>query len=528
MSDSIDHLIRVSALRAADAVALRDRHGAPMRYDALDAAVSRFAAALPALGIERGARVAVWLPKQVETVVALFGAARAGCVFVPVNPALKPAQVRHILADAECALLVSAGARLDALGPEPLPDSLRHICMLDEAPGVGATAHDSRWIAWSDLPHRPCAPPPVGADDLAALLYTSGSTGRPKGVMLSHRNLRLGADSVVAYLRNDPSDRILAALPLSFDYGLNQLTTAFQVGASATLIDYLTPADLVRAIERDGITGLGGVPPLWSQLARARWSEGARRSLRYITNSGGRMPQALLAGLRELLPETRIVLMYGLTEAFRSTWLDPALLDERPGSIGKPIPHAEVAVVRPDGSATAPGEPGEIVHWGPLVAQGYWRDPERTAARFRPAPAAAGPAAAGALAVWSGDTGARDADGFFYFLARADEMIKTSGYRVSPTEVEEAAYASGLVADAVALGVPHDALGEAIALVVAAPDGQAPDESTLRACLQRALPGYMQPQRLLWRADLPRNPNGKLDRPAIVAWARESAKADAA
>jgi acyl-CoA synthetase (AMP-forming)/AMP-acid ligase II len=210
--------------------------------------------------------------------------------------------------------------------------------------------------------------------------------------------------------------------------------------------------------------------------------------------------------MREMFPAAEIHLMYGLTEAFRSTSLDPALLDEHPDSIGTAIPFAEIMVVHSDGRAAAPGEAGELVHAGPLVAQGYWNDPERTAERFRAAPSGS---QHGGTAVWSGDRVRADEDGLLYFVGREDSMIKTSGNRVSPTEVEEAAVASGLVPEAVALGYPDHRLGEAIALVVR---GDKAGEANLRNYLRRELPNFMQPSAILWRTELPRNANGKLDR----------------
>lgn len=499
-----------------DAPALLWR-GSPIRYAVLNRMVEAAAQSWQALGLAPGARVAVYLAKTPETVAALFAASRAGMVFVPVNPVLRPAQVRHILEDSAAEILVTSAARLAALREEDaLPDGLRALYSIDGAPNA---------LAWPDpAPDAKRTARDFSTDaldtGLAAILYTSGSTGRPKGVMLSHRNLLLSADSVRQYLDVQPTDRLLAALPFSFDYGLNQLTCGFLAGACVSLIDYLTPRDVVRAIARDGITLLGGVPPLWSQLAAIDWPEEARAPLRAITNSGDRMPRAVLSKLRALLPSTRVFLMYGLTEAFRSTYLDPALVDKRPDSIGKAIPYAEVYVCRPDGTLTEPGEPGEIVHLGPLVAQGYWRDPARTAQRFRAPPQAAGERMPGEQAVWSGDKAVRDAEGFLTFVGRDDEMIKTSGYRVSPTEVEEAAYASGLVADCVAIGLPDEALGEAI-LLVAAPIVGVPDaQSALPQALSRTLPGFMQPRSIVWRDSLPRNPNGKLDRPAITAAAR--------
>jgi len=202
--------------------------------------------------------------------------------------------------------------------------------------------------------------------------------------------------------------------------------------------------------------------------------------------------------------------MYGLTEAFRSTYLDPALVDSHPTSIGKAIPFAEILVIGDEGRVTAPGEEGELVHCGPLVAHGYWRDAERTAERFRPAPEASH---YGGLAVWSGDRVRRDADGLLYFVGRRDAMIKTAGNRVSPQEIEEAVLATGLVSEAAAVGVADRQLGQAVHLVVRG----AGDEQALRAALRRDLPNFMQPQVIRWVERMPLNPNGKIDRAALQA-----------
>jgi acyl-CoA ligase (AMP-forming) (exosortase A-associated) len=353
--------------------------------------------------------------------------------------------------------------------------------------------------------------PPSAADpdDLAALLYTSGSTGRPKGVMLSHGNLWLGAVSVAHYLGLAAEDRVLGVLPLAFDYGQSQLLSTWAAGASVVPIEYLAAKDVIRAVEQHGITTLAGVPPLWVQLIEAPWPPRTALSLRRLTNSGGRLPVSVIRRMRELFPAAEIHSMYGLTEAFRSTSLDPALLDGHPDSIGTAIPFADVMASDSGGRIVPPGEEGELVHAGPLVAKGYWKDPERTAERFRPAPQGS---LLGGTAVWSGDRVRQDGNGLFYFAGRADELIKTSGNRVSPTDVEEAALASGAAAEAVALGYPDARQGEAIALVVrGARDG----EEALRAHLKRELPNFMQPSAILWREQLPRSPNGKIDRAAL-------------
>ncbi len=482
-------------------------------YTALAADIRQTAQGLLWLGLSRGERVAVYLPKQLETIHSLFGTSLAGGVFVPVNPLLKPEQVGHILRDCNVRILVTATMRARQLS-KVLADchDLRHVVIVDsneelpEIPGVETIGWQS--LVLQDSVH---APPAIIDTDMAAILYTSGSTGRPKGVVLSHRNMLTGAKSVAQYLGNTADDRLLAVLPLSFDYGLSQLTTAFSVGASTVLMDYLLPRDVIRAVAKHGITGLAAVPPLWTQIANLPWPEEAQASLRYITNSGGALPRATLAALQAALPNTQPVLMYGLTEAFRSTYLPPEELAKRPDSMGRAIPNADIMVVREDGSPCAAGEPGELVHRGSLVAMGYWNDKERTAERFRPAPGQEAGLPLAEIAVWSGDTVKMDEDGYLYFIGRKDDMIKTSGYRVSPTEVEETLYASGLVSEAAALGVPHPTLGQAIVAVVTADTDAVDSEAILNHCKQK-LPAFMVPHHIQIQASLPRNPNGKIDR----------------
>lgn len=503
----LDHLVARQA--ATTATALSDGQ-TTLAYSALDAAVSACAHGLLGLGLQRGERVAIWLDKRFESVIAAFGAARAGGVFVPVNPLLKPAQVEHILRDCNVRILVTTPER-HALLERILPTcpDLRHVVSSGSG-GAGAIA----WNELLDAPER--SPHRVIGSDLAAIFYTSGSTGRPKGVMLSHRNLVTGAASVASYLGNHAGDSLIAALPLSFDAGFSQLTTAFHSGARVVLHNYLLPQDLIKTIAREKITGLTAVPPLYMQLVQQRWPEGLDEHLRYFANTGGRMPLATLQQLRKQLPRSRPYLMYGLTEAFRSTYLPPEQVDARPDSIGKAIPDAEVLVLRPDGSECAPDEPGELVHRGPLVGLGYWNDAETTAQRFRPLPRRPGQTL-DEIAVFSGDSVRRDAEGYLYFIGRKDEMIKTSGYRVSPTEIEEAAHASGLVAECCAYGVEDAALGQRIHLVAVPAGPEALEAETLLQACRSRLPAYMLPAQIeIRRAALPRNANGKIDRQALA------------
>jgi acyl-CoA ligase (AMP-forming) (exosortase A-associated) len=504
-------MLEATAGARPDAPAVTDRAGI-RSYAQVVQAVEATAAGLNEHGLCRGDRVAVWLPKCSEKAIALYGTMRAGGVAVPVNALLKPPQVVHILRDSGAAVLVTTAARLVDLALE-MPDlaSLRTLVTVDDPARTGRQPYIA--IGWEELLAAPVRVTPRMIDtDVAAIFYTSGSTGKPRGVTLSHRNLVTGACSVSGYLGNTPDDRVLAVLSFSFDYGFSQLTTAFTVGASVVLLDYRLPQEVLLTLDREGITGLAAVPPIWIQLAELEWPAGVRQGLRYITNSGGAMPRTTLTKLRQTLPQTRVFLMYGLTEAFRSTYLPPEEVDRRPDSIGKAIPGAEVRVLRPDGTPCAVDEPGELVHRGSLVSLGYWNDPERTAERFRPVPPVACGRPQPELAVWSGDIVRRDAEGYLYFIGRRDELIKTSGYRVSPTEVEEEAYATGLVGDAVAIGVPHARLGHGIVLVASAPDGATAGTDSLLAALRRRLPRYMVPMAVDWREALPRNANGKFDR----------------
>lgn len=468
------------------------------------------------LGLQRGDRVAIYLEKRIETVVAIFAASTAGGIFVPVNHVLKAPQVGHILSDSGARVLVTSGDRLAQLA-EVLPGTgIEHVVVVGRP--TTTAIHGAQLHLWEDGQDAATSVPSTGAIDVdpAAILYTSGSTGMPKGVVLSHRNLIVGAESVSTYIGNTSDDVILSVLPLSFDAGLSQVTTAFAVGAHCVLTNYLLPRDIPKLCAQHGVTGLTCVPPLWLQLAEVSWPAEAAGRLRYFANTGGRMPRATLTRLREVFPEAAPYLMYGLTEAFRSTSLDPAEVDRRPDSIGKAIPNAEILVLRPDGTPCAPGEEGELVHRGALVGLGYWNDPLRTAERYRPIVRPGQEWRTPEMAVWSGDTVVADEEGFLYFVGRRDDMIKTSGYRVSPTEIEEAAYSTGLVRDAVAVGVADDALGQRIVLVATSSDHSL-DVGALTASMRRSLPLYMVPSHVDVREELPRSPNGKFDRSLIKA-----------
>jgi acyl-CoA ligase (AMP-forming) (exosortase A-associated) len=459
------------------------------------------AASLHARGVMRGDRVCVYLPKSIPECAAIFAPSLIGAIVVPVNLLLTPPQVRHILADSEARILITDRAGADALGVEIATlTHLFEVLRIEEIQtGSGL------------LP-----PPRAIAEDLAAILYTSGSTGRPKGVMLSNGNLIAGTRIVRTYLGIGPNDRILSILPLSFDYGLNQLLTAVEQRAQLVLLTFKMGDEVVRALQKYEITGLGGVPTLWAILTRAAPSLTRTQlpHLRYITNSGGAVPTETVRRLRALLPQTRIFLMYGLTEAFRSSFLDTSLVDAKPTSIGKAIPECELFVLAPDGRVASPYEHGILVHRGPTVSLGYWRRPEDTAATIMQNPLR--PAAEGRdLVCVSGDVAYTDEDGHLYIVGRNDAMIKSSGYRISPSEVEEALMSCGPFRSVAVIGLPDPVVGHRVhAVAVASGEVSIADVLSKAATL---LAAYMVPKSIELVDELPQTPNGKIDVKRLVA-----------
>jgi len=471
-------------------------------YRELHDTVVLLAGALTRQGVLPGERVVVHLRKGLAEVAALFAVARVGAVAVNVNIQWSMEQLAYVVADCRPKALLLAARSARAWAQAGAPGGASAIVVDDAGRPDGATGGNGAAVRTLD-------------SQLAMILYTSGSTGRPKGVMLSHHNIVLGARSVARYLKLDATDRLLSVLPYSFDYGLNQLTTMMLVGGTVVHQPVAMAAEIVQAAATHQVTGIAGVPPLWHQIVRLLVERPTTLPhLRRVTNSGGKIAPNTLERMPEVFPGAEVFLMYGLTEAFRSTYLAPQLLCQKMGAIGRAIPGAEVYVVRHGVGLAAPGEEGELVHRGPLVSMGYWERPEATAEKIRPCPELAHLIGNEPVA-YSGDIVRIDEDGDLWFVGRNDAMIKTSGFRLSPDEVEAGLSRCGLVGDVVAFGVPDDHLGQAVHVALSPLEGF-DEAAVLRHCRQ-TLPHYMLPQRLhVWHEPMPRTASGKLDRPAIV------------
>ncbi len=518
----VHHMLHTSARRLSDKEALV--HGSQrLTYAEVARQAVGLATGLRQLGLQPEDRVGIWLGPSVPQVLAIFGVAQAGGAFVPINDALFPNQVAHITSDCRMKGLIVDQAKLtsilDMIDTTP---SLEFVIVVKNSALQAAPLPTTRVPVYYFENLCTAIPPTTWQDwgiekSLAAILYTSGSTGKPKGIMLSHANIVAGASIVSTYLGISEQERILAVLPFSFDAGLNQLTTAMQQGGTIVLATFVFARELVQVLLKERITGLAGVPTLWSLLAQpnAGLQKNQFPALRYMTNTGGAMPQNVLATLRQSLPTTKIFLMYGLTEAFRSTYLPPEELDRRPTSMGRAIPNTEILVINEQGQPCQPDEIGELVHRGPTVSLGYWGHPDLNERVFRAHPLLPAEQANFERVCYSGDLVKTDEAGFLYFIGRRDTMIKSSGYRISPTEIEEMLFQSGKVRGAAVIGLPDGLLGQSIKAFVTPKEGEIADPTQLIAFCAESMPRYMVPKCIEVLDDLPKTSSGKVNYPAL-------------
>ncbi|MBK7785391.1 MAG: AMP-binding protein [Gemmatimonadetes bacterium] len=445
---------------------------------------SAWAAALARAGLVPGDRVAILCPRGPEAIAAYFGVLAAGGIAVQLDLAFRDAQIKHILRH--------SGARIVVADPGCLPQGIPHaeltLLRSTDLTRVGGRTPIAR-----------------DADDPAQLIYTSGSTGLAKGVVVTHGNLVASARIVTEYLGIVPTDRIASVLTVSFVYGLSQVLLAVQAGATLVIIDAALPADVIDAFRRERITVLAAVPLLWHQwLATPGFREQPLPDLRVLTNAGGGISAETALAIVRAQPGARLFLMYGLTEALRSTFLPPEEVHRRAGSIGRAIAETEIFLVREDGAECGIDEVGEIVQAGPTVTLGYWDNPEATARAFVPHPRGAS-----GRAVRTGDLARRDAAGFLYFVGRRDRQVKSLGYRVNPEELEHALTDSGLTGAHAVLALPDPMRGHAlVAYVVLAPGVEV---AAIRRYCGRELPRHLQPTTIRVLTELPRLPSGKPD-----------------
>ena len=487
--------------------------GQRLTYSQVEEQANRVANGLLALGIQRGDRVAVWLPNSVEAVVAIFGILNAGAIFTVINPTTKLGKLCYVLNNCSASGLFAPARRSEQV-TQLLNDvpSLRFATLCGKAAAPATDDHPKKGpfghLVESFPPSRP--PCPTIDLDLACLIYTSGSTGEPKGVMSTHANVDFASSSIIEYLENTSSDIIINVLPLSFDYGLYQLLMAFKFGGTLVLErSFAYPAAVLQQIGQEQVTGLPGVPTLFAVLLQLDLGRFDLSSLRYLTNTAAALPVEHIQLLRDAFPWARLYSMYGLTECKRTLYLPPEELDTRPGSVGIAIPGTKVWIEDEVGNQLGPDKVGELVVRGSHVMQGYWNNPEATARWYRPGRYPAD------RRLHTGDLFKMDDGGFFYFVARKDSIIKSRGEKVAPKEVESVLYELSGVVEASVIGVPDSVLGEAIKAVIVCQDNHdLTEREVLRHCAQR-LEDFMVPKYIEFRDSLPKTASGKIKASAL-------------
>jgi long-chain acyl-CoA synthetase len=525
----VQDFLEQSALLRPDKVALVCE-GRRLTYAQLDDMANQLANAMRDHGLGRGERVAIYLPNSVLAVVSVFAVLKAGGVFVLINPTTKADKLAYILQDCQASAFISTG-RQSALLITGLPSSII-ASLLESVPSLKLAVLSAGSPPASDQPpapqpvadllpvlsfedvlatYPPTRPPRLNIDlDLACLIYTSGSTGEPKGVMSDHSNVVFAASSIIHYLGNVEDDVVINVLPLSFDYGLYQLLMTFKFGGTLVLersFAYL--AAILKRIEAERVTGFPGVPTLFAMLLKTDLSKFDLSSLRYLTNTAAALPVSHILEIRQKFPSARLFSMYGLTETKRTLYLPPEQLNQRPGSVGIAIPGTEVFLVDEAGNRLGPGQVGELVARGRHVMRGYWNDPLASAERFRPG------LLPGERLCYTGDLFRMDADGYLYFVARKDDIIKSRGEKVPPKEVENVLYSLPGVVEAAVVGTPDPVLGEAIKAYLVL-DGVQLTEAQVLAHCRAHLEDFMVPQSVEFRPELPKTTSGKIKKTALT------------
>jgi len=505
--------LEASAARVPDKVALICE-ASRLTYREIDAEANRFAKALVARGVRRGDRVLILADNSATTVIAFWATLKANAVACPVSPLVKGPRLGALLEDSRPSAVVGGVERIPLLAAAAKHQRLPAVILNGDDAGRepdGVPALDWAEVVATEDGSSP--PPRANIDiDLASLIYTSGSTGEPKGIMLTHSNMLTAATSITSYLRNTEDDVILDALPLSFDYGLYQVIMAARMGASVLLErSFAYPAQVLKDLVREGVTGFPGVPTMFATLAGMEDLDQYDLSrIRYVTNTAAAITQKQVEFIRRTFRGARFYSMYGLTECKRVSYLPPEDLDRKPDSVGIPIPNTEAWIVDDDGKRVPPGQVGQLVVRGATVMRGYWNKPEATGRRLRPG------LLPGEQVLYTGDLCRMDEDGYLYFVARMDQVIKTRGEKVAPREVEQALLDIPGISEAAVVGVPDTILGAAVkAFVVLTPQAALTPEEIRRQCQARLEP-YKVPAAVSILPELPKTTSGKVDIQALL------------
>lgn len=501
----IEHYLKIHAQNTGEKTALVTGQ-LRLSYADFDVQSEALAHRLIAQNVKRGARVVIFMDNCWQAVVSIFAVLKAGAVFTLVNPLTKADKLSYILNDCTPSALLTQARLLPVIDEAEASATLPVVIAVQ-----GATASKRQYLSFEasiQADEQATDVVTFGIDiDLAMLIYTSGSTGRPKGVMMTHRNIEAAATALTGLLNNSADDIILSVLPLSFNYGLYQLLMAVKLGATLVLEkSFAFPQAVFDTMRAEKVTGFPIVPTMSAIIMQMRdLQRGFLPDLRYITNTAAQLPVPHIEFLRKILPDTEIYSMYGMTECKRCTWLPPHMISEKPDSVGIALPNSEVYLLDEAGGPVAVGETGEMVVRGPNVMQGYWNNPSASAQVLKPG------RNAWEKVLHTGDLLRIDADGYYYFVGRKDDIIKSRGEKVPPKEIETVLYSHPAVREAVVAGVPDAMLGQAVTAMVIATDTVLTEKEIIRFCRQH-LEDFMVPVFITIVDELPRTDTGKVSR----------------
>lgn len=471
-------------------VAFKSKSG-QLTYAQVDAWTDTLAAYLIQHGVRKGERVALLLDNSIEYLCAFFAILKTGAAVVPLNTQMKDRELSVILSDCLPKLLITGLAHQEVLKDLDRESFTVFIDGFDFTKNYGLSAIDDK----------------SSEQDLAMIIYTSGTTGIPKGVMLSHENLDANADSIIDYLHLSPSDSSMVILPFYYSYGTSLITTHMKSGASLVIDNsFIYPNVILDAMEVEGVTGLAGVAAHFTILLRnSGLRKYALKKLRYVTQAGDAMAPSMIREFVDILPHVKFYVMYGQTEAAaRLTYLDPAFLNKKIGSIGKPIPGVEIDLLDEQGRQVHCGKIGEIVARGKNIMKGYWNAKKETDKVIKKE------------GLMTGDLARKDQDGFIYLVSRRKEMIKSGANKISPIEIEQVVNRMQGVLECAAVGVPDEILGEAVKLCVVKVKVDVSFNDIMLFC-KKNLASYMQPKQIKFFSVLPKTFSGKIKRSALLA-----------
>ncbi|MFZ2322530.1 MAG: class I adenylate-forming enzyme family protein [Ignavibacteriaceae bacterium] len=482
-------------------------------YKEIDKQSDLLASGLINIGVQRHDRIIIFSDNSAETVIGIYGILKAGATFVLLNGSLKSHKLQYIIKDSGAKLIIVQSSKKNVI------DQLNQGSNLDISTiwfGQKEITEQKNNYYWDDflksnfekieaLQKRKSE---ILDYDLATLIYTSGSTGEPKGVMSSHNNMISAARSIIQYIDNEPNDKILVVLPLSFDYGLYQVIMTFMFGGTIILEkSFNFPVEILKILQKEKVTGFPIVPTILAMFLKLKnISNYDLSSLRYISNTGAALPVDHIKKFREIFPAVKLFSMFGLTECKRISYLHPDMIDKKPGSVGKAIPNCETFIVNENSEMVKPGEVGELVVRGSNVMRGYWNAEELTSKVYKKWKLD------GEKVLFTGDLFYEDEDGFLYFVGRKDDMIKTKGERVSPKEIENILCDLEGVSETAVIGFPDEILGQSIKVFIVKKNEKKLSKNDVLLYCSKNMETFMVPKEIVFLDALPKSPNGKVDK----------------